>query len=47
VSDYPVDDPPEWHKFITIKLEQDQVKVGELPINYAAPWVDNYAKYSK
>jgi succinate dehydrogenase/fumarate reductase flavoprotein subunit len=46
-SDYPLDDPPEWHKFVTIKLEQDQVKVGELPISYAAPWVDNYAKYSK
>jgi succinate dehydrogenase/fumarate reductase flavoprotein subunit len=46
-SDYPLVDPPEWHKFVTIKLEQDQVKVGELPINYGAPLADNYAKYSK
>jgi succinate dehydrogenase/fumarate reductase flavoprotein subunit len=46
-SDYPLVDPPEWHKFITIKLEQDQVKAGELPINYGAPLAENYAKYSK
>ena len=46
-SDYPSVDPPDWHKFVTIKLEQDQVKVGDLPITYGGPLVDNYVKYSK
>jgi succinate dehydrogenase/fumarate reductase flavoprotein subunit len=46
-SDYPVVDPPEWNKFITVKLQQDQVIVGELPIHYGAPLAENYAKYSK
>jgi len=46
-SDYPLVDPPEWHKLLTMKLEQDQVVVGELPINYGAPLAENYAKYSK
>jgi succinate dehydrogenase/fumarate reductase flavoprotein subunit len=45
-SDYPVVDPPEWHKFVTVKLEQGQVNVGELPINYGAPLAQNYAKHS-
>jgi succinate dehydrogenase/fumarate reductase flavoprotein subunit len=46
-SDYPLIDPPEWHKFITLKLEQDQITIGELPIDYGAPLADNYAKYSQ
>jgi succinate dehydrogenase/fumarate reductase flavoprotein subunit len=46
-SDYPLVDPPEWHKLVTIRLEQDQVKVGELPITYGAPLAENYAKYGK
>jgi succinate dehydrogenase/fumarate reductase flavoprotein subunit len=44
-SDYPLNNPPEWHKFVTIRLDHDQVQVGELPINYAAPLADNYAKH--
>ena len=32
--DYPDMDPPEWEKFVTIRLENGEVKVGELPINY-------------
>ena len=46
-SDYPSVDPPDWHKFVTLKLEQDQVKVGDLPITYGGPLADNYVKYSK
>lgn len=34
--DYPDMDPPEWNKFITIRLEDGEVKIGELPLNY---WV--------
>jgi hypothetical protein len=27
-------DPPEWEKFVTTRLENGEVKVGELPFNY-------------
>jgi succinate dehydrogenase/fumarate reductase flavoprotein subunit len=32
--DYPDIDPPEWNKFVTIKQQDGEVKVGELPVNY-------------
>ncbi len=32
--DYPTVDPPEWNKFVTIRLRDGEVKVGELPFNY-------------
>ncbi len=32
--DHPVMDPPEWNKFITTRLENGEVKVGELPTDY-------------
>ncbi|MFC1991364.1 FAD-dependent oxidoreductase [Chloroflexota bacterium] len=32
--DYPETDPPEWNKFITTRLENGEVKIGELPSNY-------------
>lgn len=41
-SDYPEMDPPEWHKWITTKLDEDKVKIGELPINYWGPLKENY-----
>jgi len=40
--DYPEVDPPEWNKYITIKLENGQVKSGELPVNF---WGDMKANY--
>jgi succinate dehydrogenase/fumarate reductase flavoprotein subunit len=51
--DYPENDPPEWHKFVTIRLEKGAVKTGELPLNY---WLlppydntyeENYRKHSE
>jgi succinate dehydrogenase/fumarate reductase flavoprotein subunit len=32
--DYPEIDPPEWGKFMTVRLENGQVKVGERPVDY-------------
>ena len=32
--DYPEVDPPGWHKFLPMKLEDGKVKVRELPLNY-------------
>ncbi|MBN1189098.1 MAG: FAD-binding protein [Dehalococcoidales bacterium] len=40
--DYPQVDPPEWNKFVTVKLENGKVKAGELPMNY---WGDMKASY--
>jgi succinate dehydrogenase/fumarate reductase flavoprotein subunit len=46
--DYPQFDPPEWNKFLTIRLENGSVKSGELPFNYwllppyAATYEENY-----
>ncbi len=32
--DYPAQDPPGWNKFVTVKLQNDRVDVGELPARY-------------
>jgi len=50
--DYPEIDPPEWNKFITIKLENGEVRTGELPLNfwllppYASTYKENYDQHS-
>jgi succinate dehydrogenase/fumarate reductase flavoprotein subunit len=49
--DYPQVDPPEWKKFITIKLENGEVKVGEMPMNFwlmppnAPTYEENYQRH--
>ncbi len=49
--DYPEMDPPEWKKFVTIKQENGDVKVGELPMNfwllppYAPTYAENYRQH--
>jgi succinate dehydrogenase/fumarate reductase flavoprotein subunit len=49
--DYREMDSPEWNKFITIKLENEKVKIGELPLNYwlkppnAPTYEENYKKH--
>ncbi len=45
--DYPEVDPSEWNKFITIKLENDKVKVGELPPGYWGNLKKNYEVRNK
>lgn len=32
--DFPDVDPPEWNKYLTTRLKDGEVKVGELPFNY-------------
>ncbi|MFW9827427.1 MAG: FAD-dependent oxidoreductase [Candidatus Thorarchaeota archaeon] len=46
-SDYPEMDPPEWHKFLTVKLENDEVKIGEKSIDYYGDLKENYEFYNK
>jgi len=49
--EYPENDPPEWHKFITVKQENDTVKIGERPLYYwiksphAQTYKENYEKH--
>jgi succinate dehydrogenase/fumarate reductase flavoprotein subunit len=40
--DYPEVDPPEWDRYVTIRLENNQVKVDSLPQAY---WGDMKASY--
>lgn len=50
-TDYPELDPPEWNKYVTIRLENDSIKTGELPLNYwlltpnAPTYEENYMKH--
>ncbi|MBN1190702.1 MAG: FAD-dependent oxidoreductase [Dehalococcoidales bacterium] len=49
--DYPQIDPPEWHKFVTLKLDNGSVRVGERPMRwwlkppYASTYEENYRKH--
>ena len=45
--DYPQMDPPEWKKFITLKLADGKVKIGELPLTYWGDLKKNYEAYNK
>jgi len=40
-------DPPEWKKFITLKLADGKVKVGELSHAYWGNLKENYQSHNK
>jgi succinate dehydrogenase/fumarate reductase flavoprotein subunit len=49
--DYPQENPPEWKKYITTRLENGDVKTGELPLYYwrlpphAPTYRENYQRH--
>jgi len=43
--DCPEVDPPEWHKWITIKQKDGKVKIGELPLDYYGDIEKNYESH--
>jgi len=45
--DYPTLDPPEWNKFITIKLENGKVRTGELPMRFFGNMKEQYEARNK
>ena len=45
-QDYPDLDPPEWHKFVTIRQGQDGVKTDSRPLNFAGSLGDNYEDHN-
>lgn len=46
-SDYPEMDPPEWHKFVTVRLEDDEVRIGKRPIDYFGSLTDSYEAHNQ
>jgi succinate dehydrogenase/fumarate reductase flavoprotein subunit len=40
--DFPEMDPPEWAKFVTVKLEGDTVVEGGLPLDYYGTLEESY-----
>jgi succinate dehydrogenase/fumarate reductase flavoprotein subunit len=45
--DYPELDTPGWHKLVTVRQENGNVKVGELPLDYAGSLKENYEANNK
>ncbi len=45
--DYPTVDPPEWNKYLTVKLENNKVKVGELPMTFWGDMKKQYEAHNK
>jgi len=45
--DYPTMDPEEWNKFLTIKLENDKVKTGFLPMKFWGDMKEQYEAHNK
>jgi succinate dehydrogenase/fumarate reductase flavoprotein subunit len=45
--DYPKLDPPDWHKYLTIKMENGKVKIGERPQKYWGDLKANYESHNK
>jgi succinate dehydrogenase/fumarate reductase flavoprotein subunit len=41
-SDYPEENPPEWQKWITTRLVDGKVRVGELPLDFWGSMKENY-----
>lgn len=45
-SDYPDFDLPEWHKFVTIKLENNEITIGQKPLDYYGSLKENYESHN-
>jgi succinate dehydrogenase/fumarate reductase flavoprotein subunit len=45
--DYPAVDPPEWNKYLTVKLDNNKVKIGELPTTFWGDMKQQYEAHNK
>jgi succinate dehydrogenase/fumarate reductase flavoprotein subunit len=45
-SDFPALDPPEWQKFVTVRLENETVVEGAIPLDYYGQLEENYLAYN-
>ncbi len=44
--DYPAMDPPEWHKWVTVRRDGDGIHTGALAIDFWGDLVENYERYA-
>jgi succinate dehydrogenase/fumarate reductase flavoprotein subunit len=44
--DYPTPNPPEWHKWITLRLDKDRIVSAEVPLDFWKPMIENYEKHN-
>jgi len=44
--DYPEMDPPEWHKFVTVRKDEDGVHTGSLAIDFWGDLTENYERHA-
>jgi major membrane immunogen (membrane-anchored lipoprotein) len=40
-------DPPEWNKFVTVRMENGKIIKGEKPFGYGGNLKENYEAYNK
>jgi hypothetical protein len=45
--DYPEVDPSDWQKWLTVKLDDEGVKTGELPIDFYGPLPESYEAHNR
>lgn len=45
--DYPELDPPEWDKYLTIRLENDRIKFGDLPQRFWGNMKQQYEAHNR
>jgi len=45
-QDYPELDPPQWHKFVTVRRGKTGIKTGDRSLDFAAPLGDNYETHN-
>ncbi|MFQ5790878.1 MAG: hypothetical protein ACE5JI_10430 [Acidobacteriota bacterium] len=46
-TDYPEMDPPQWHKFMTVRNTPEGVKIGEKPIDYYGSLKESYEAHNR
>ena len=44
--DYPTPNPPEWHKWITLRLDKYRIVSAEVPLGFWKPMIENYEKHN-
>ena len=45
-SDFPEMDPPDWERFVTVRLEDGRVVEGELPLDYYGSLKEGYEAHN-
>jgi succinate dehydrogenase/fumarate reductase flavoprotein subunit len=46
-QDYPEIDPPEWHQFVTVRRQNNEVVIGDRALDYYGSLEDNYLAHNQ